>query len=188
MNKFINSTYKLPIAVILLAIISRFIPHVHNFAPFGAIALFGATYFQNKNLAFIVPIFSAWLSGVILNNTVYTNVYPDFVLFDKDILWQSLAYASTVLVGFALLRSKVTLPKTIIGALTSSMIFFIVTNFGFWTTGMIYPLNPTGLMTCFTAALPFYQSTLLGDLIYTTLFFGLYYLIASRGLSLKHVQ
>jgi hypothetical protein len=188
MEKFIKSSYQLPLAVFLLALISRFIPHVHNFAPFGAIALFGATYFQDKKLAFIVPVFAAWISGVILNNTVYTNVYPDFVLFDKDILWQSIAYSCSVIVGFYLLRSKATVSKTIIGALSSSMIFFIITNFGFWTTGMIYPLNPAGLMACFTAALPFYQSTLIGDLIYTTFFFGLYYLITSRGLSLKHVQ
>lgn len=187
MEKFINSSYKLPIAVVLLALISRFIPHAHNFAPFGAIALFGATYFQDKKLAFIVPVFSAWLSGVLLNNTIYSNIYPEFVLFDKDILWQAMAYICTMLVGFFLLRSKATLPRVLMGALSSSMLFFIITNFGFWTTGMMYPLNTSGLIACFTAALPFYQSTLLGDLIYTSLFFGLYYLIASRGLSLKHV-
>jgi hypothetical protein len=188
MNNFLDSKYKLPLAIMLLAIISRLIPHAHNFAPFGAIALFGAAYFKNKKMAFVVPVIAAWVSGLILNNTIYSYLNPEFVLFDKDIPWQSLSYILTVFMGLGLLKSNISIAKVFVGAVGSSILFFIITNFGFWTTGIFYPMNVAGLMACFTAAMPFYQSTLLGDLIFSGLFFGSYVLIFNRRLKLYHVK
>ncbi len=188
MNNFFDSKYKLPMIIILLSIVSRLIPHAHNFAPFGAISLFGAAYFKDKSMAFIVPVFSAWLSGMILNNTLYSTLHPSFVLFDDNILWQSLSYVTIVSIGFVLLRSNVSIAKILVGGVVSSLVFFIITNFGFWTTGIFYPKNVTGLLACYAAAIPFYQSTLVGDLMFSLLFFGSYYLISNRSLQLHHVE
>ena len=35
-----------------------------------------------------------------------------------------------------------------------------------------YPVTPAGLAACYVAAIPFFQNTLAGDLVYATLLFG----------------
>jgi len=49
--------------------------------------------------------------------------------------------------------------------LTSSLIFFFVTNFGVWLIG--YPNTIEGFIACFVAALPFFGWTIAGDLFYS---------------------
>ncbi|MEP5048623.1 MAG: DUF6580 family putative transport protein, partial [Balneola sp.] len=49
-----NKRLLLITGLLLLAAISRMIPHPYNFAPIGAMSLFGAAYFSNKRLAFIL--------------------------------------------------------------------------------------------------------------------------------------
>jgi hypothetical protein len=60
----------------------------------------------------------------------------------------------------------------LVGAsLVSSTLFFVISNFGVWATGS-YPANLSGLAACYAAAVPFFQYTLAGDLVYTALTFG----------------
>jgi hypothetical protein len=58
----------------------------------------------------------------------------------------------------------------------SSILFFIVTNFGVWLTGggWFYPKTWQGLMECYTLAIPFFRNTVAGDLVYTGALFGLF--------------
>jgi len=56
-------------------------------------------------------------------------------------------------------------------------LFFLVTNFAVWVA--FYPSTLTGLAACFTAAIPFFQYTLAGDMVYSGLFFGVYALSTS---------
>ncbi len=180
---------KLVLAIIGFAIISRLIPHAWNFAPFGAIALFSAAHFENKKYAFIIPIAAAWISGVILNNTLYAYLYPTFTLVDENILWQALAYAFTAGIGFYIYKNgEFSTMKVIAGAIFSSVAFFILTNFGTWASGIIYPKTAPGLLACYTAAIPFYKTTLLGDLIYSAMLFGSFSLVSSRKMALNTVK
>jgi hypothetical protein len=61
--------------------------------------------------------------------------------------------------------------------LASSVIFFIITNFGVWTSGMFYEMTLSGLMQSYTAAIPFFRNSLMGDLVYVTAMFGIYELV-----------
>ncbi|MBI4051984.1 MAG: hypothetical protein HY400_05720, partial [Elusimicrobia bacterium] len=73
--------------------------------------------------------------------------------------------------------SKHRKPGTILFAcLASSLLFFTVTNFGTWLAGGLYTKDFSGLIACYTAAIPFYRNTLLGDLLFTGLLFGLEHL------------
>ena len=64
-------------------------------------------------------------------------------------------------------------PALIAGAaLTSSVLFFLMTNLGVWASGHLYPRTWAGLVTCYTAALPFFRNGLEGDLLYTLVLFG----------------
>ena len=55
--------------------------------------------------------------------------------------------------------------------LLSSLSFFIITNFGVWL--MHYPKSLTGLLECYTLAIPFFRNSLIGDFFFAgVLYFG----------------
>ena len=74
MNK-INLKYTGIIALILFASFSRIIPHMPNFTPIGAMALFGGAYLKNKSHAFLIPVLSLWISDLVINNFVFCKSY-----------------------------------------------------------------------------------------------------------------
>ena len=152
-------------SIILIAAFSRLIPHPYNFTPIAAMALFGGAYFTNKKWAFAIPLLAMFVSDVSL---AFIN---NFMLFD---VMRLVVYGCFIIITCLglLLQNKIK-PLSIIGtSLVGSILFFAVTNFAVWATGLTYPMNSTGLIACYTAALPFFQNTLLGDLIYCGVLFG----------------
>ncbi len=146
------------VLMILAAAASRLIPHPPNVASITAVALFGGAYLTNKRLALIVPLAALLLSDLVLGFYSHMEVvYGSFIL--------------VVCVGFWLQKNRSALR---IGgaALASSVIFFIVTNFGVWAFESLYPKTAAGLLACYVAAIPFFQNTLAGDALYTAVLFG----------------
>jgi len=163
------SNFIIAVILILFAAFSRLIPHPMNFAPVTAIALFSGVYL-NKKYAFIIPLVALVLSDIFLG--FYSYVY-----------W---VYGTVLLVAFIGLWLKKRVENSkggkkaayILGTtLFSSIVFFIVTNFGVWTSGMFYQMNFEGLIECYTMALPFFRNSLAGDLVYVTAMFGIYELV-----------
>ena len=60
MNKLIIST------IIVLAAVSRLIPHPPNFTPIIAIGLFGSAYMKNRSLAISIPICPMLIADMFL--------------------------------------------------------------------------------------------------------------------------
>ena len=170
--KKINLTYIGVIALILFASFTRIIPHMPNFTPIGAMALFGGAYLSNKYYAFIIPILSLWLSDIIINNFIL-NYYDQFTWFYPGFIWQYASFGIIILMGYFLLK-KITLKKVLMTSIGSSLIFFVITNFGVWASDSMYPLNVNGLISCFVLAIPFYKGTLLGFLFYSSFLFGVF--------------
>lgn len=56
--------------------------------------------------------------------------------------------------------------------MASSVLFFVVTNFGVWAFDGLYPRTLEGLVVCYVAAIPFFANTLAGTLFYALLLFG----------------
>ena len=83
-------------------------------------------------------------------------------------------YAAILLISALGLAIRSRLNPVWIGgaALSASLLFFVVTNFGVWLAGGLYPATGAGLVSAFVAAIPFFGNTLAGDLIYTGLLFG----------------
>jgi hypothetical protein len=73
-------------------------------------------------------------------------------------------------------------------AVTSSLLFFVLTNLGVWAFGHMYPKTAAGLIACYTAALPFFRNTLEGDLLYTLVLFGGFALLERRFAVLREPQ
>jgi hypothetical protein len=171
MNQKINLRLGILVLMILLAAFSRVIPHMPNFSPLGAIGLFGAAYFTYKWQAFLIPIAATWLSDLYINNVIYAQYYSEFTWFYQGFYWQYGSYLLITLAGLFIFK-KVNPQRVAAAALTSSLLFFLVSNFGVWASGALYPKTFDGLITCYIAGIPFLKGTLLGDLCYSGVLFG----------------
>jgi hypothetical protein len=145
------------LTLILLAAASRLIPHPPDFTPITAIALFGGAYFSKKWLSFLVPLSSLFLSDLVLGHFAGPFVYGSFAL--------------TVCIGFLLRRRRKPLAIGL-ATLASSILFFVLANFGVWLSGLLYPRTLAGLAVCYVAAIPFFRNLILGDALYTAALFG----------------
>jgi len=65
---------------------------------------------------------------------------------------------------------------TIGAALFCSITFFLISNFGVWCEGWLYPMDASGLINCYIQGIPFFRNTILGDLTYTIVLFGCYHI------------
>jgi Family of unknown function (DUF6580) len=156
-----TTNHSRPIALLLAIVIAaalRLVPHPPNFTPIGAMALFSGAYLGRRAAAFAAPLGALLLSDLVLGfyhgqATVYFSV------------------ALIVMIGIVAL-SRVSAVRVGAAAIASSVLFFIVTNFGMWLFSGIYPRTFVGLEACYVAAIPFFQNTLAGDLFYATLLFG----------------
>ncbi len=176
--------------LIVLAAMSRFLPHPPNFTPLGAIALFGAAFFRNRAVAFAVPFAALWISDLVLNNLIYAKAFPQF--YEGFVWYNSLAvYAGfllVVLLGLTTLKSVTALRLGAV-SVAASLLFFLVTNFGSWLIDPVYPKNPGGLGAAYLAGIPFFWNTLLGDLFFSAILFGSYSVICkfAPGVAFKKV-
>ncbi len=166
---------------IFIAALTRLIPHPYNFAPLGAMALFGSAYLNNKKLAFILPLIAFFISDLLVNNIIYAEYYQSFILFTPGIEWTYAAMLLIVIAGLFIFN-KINTKRVIGGALSASAIFFIISNFGVWMSGTMYPFTIEGLAACYAAALPFLHNTILGDLVYTGVLFGGFEYLSRKSL------
>ena len=150
--------------LLVFGVVMRLIVHPANFTPTLALILFGAVY-CNKRYAFLLPLFLMMFTDIIL------GVHA-LILF---------TWGSMILVGFIglRLRERHDWAHLAIASLSSSVLFYIITNFGVWLLGY-YPMNLTGLVDCYVMAIPFFRAMLASTFVYSFIFFGVYQLIAMR--------
>lgn len=146
------------LSAILIAALLRLVPHPPNFTPIGAMALFSGAYLGRRWLAFAAPLGALLLSDLIL------GFYP-------GVAFVYAATALAVLIGWALTRRRSLIGVTA-AAVASAILFFLVTNLGMWLFSGFYPVTQAGLVACFVAAIPFFQNSLAGDLVFSALLFG----------------
>ncbi|HAD15276.1 MAG TPA: hypothetical protein DCF33_22850 [Saprospirales bacterium] len=164
---------RLAIALIALATLTRLLPHPHNFTPLGAIALFGAAYFGRQYLMLLVPFIALFLSDLFINNVIYAEMYQgQFVWITSG--WIYLSFALVMISGYSWLAQKISVVRILGASLSASMVFFLVSNFSVWVESGVYAKTMAGLMACYTAGIPFFGNTLMGDLVFSGLLFGAY--------------
>jgi hypothetical protein len=174
--------------IILLAAFTRIMPHPPNFSPMAAIGLFGAAHFAKKWQAFFIPLIGIWISDLVINNYVYSSSSSNIVWFYSGFYWQYISYILIIFAGLFIFNRGISLTKTVGGVISSSGIFFLVSNFGVWAGGTMYPKNFGGLITCYAAGIPFIHNTIISDVLFTTVLFGTYYLLQVEYSSLKIKQ
>ena len=174
--------------IILLAAFTRIMPHPPNFSPMAAIGLFGAAHFAKKWQAFFIPLIGIWISDLVINNYVYSSSSSNIVWFYSGFYWQYISYILIIFAGLFIFNRGISLTKTVGGMISSSGIFFLVSNFGVWAGGTMYPKNFGGLITCYATGIPFIHNTIISDVLFTTVLFGAYYLLQVEYSSLKIKQ
>ena len=158
---------------VLLAIAVRFLPfagrlnilpHAWHFTPVAACLLFfGARGSRRRRW---IPLVLLAATDVVLTRFIYS--YP--LSWDHLVTWAW--YAAILWLGTSL-RAKTTFWRVVGAALTSSISFFLISNFAVWAAWpQMYPRNLGGLMMCYAAGIPFFSGTLTSDLFFSLSFFG----------------
>lgn len=168
--RFISPRSSVILGAVLLAAVTRLIPHPPNFAPITAMALFGAATFTDKRLALLTPLLALLVSDLCIEAMHRMGLIAAWGLYSGMGVTYS-AFLLITLTGF-LLRGHRTVPAIAGATLAGSVFFFVWTNFGVWAFGNLYPHTLQGLLSCYGAAIPFFQNTVLGDAVYGTALFG----------------
>ena len=146
-----------------LDVAARLLPHAPDFTPIAATGLFAASLLRVRGLAVLVPI-----TGMMT---------ADAVLGCYDLRIMAAVYATLTLpAGAAFLSSRLRARLTVLILLSSSLPFFLITNFAVWAFSPLYAANAAGLVKCYVAALPFLRNMVAGDLFWGFVLFGSYWL------------
>ena len=162
-----SPTFKFAIVLILLAAITRFIPHPFNFTAIGAMALFSGAIIRDKRYAFLLPFIVLFLTDIFLG-------------FHFSMLPVYLGFSITVGIGM-IIHNKPNFLRIGIASILSSILFFLITNLPVWYMDMsLYPISWEGTMQSYFMALPFFRNQILGDLFYNAAIFGAYFFYSER--------
>ncbi len=167
--------------IVVAAAMARLMPHPPNMTPIGAMALFGGAFLPNRRLAYALPLVAMLLSDIVLGLTVYGKA----MLTSQPIVYTCLL--ATVAMG-KLIRDRRSVLNVGAVTLASSFLFFGVTNLAVWASGSLYPRTFAGLMVCYTAAIPFFRNSLIGDMAFTATLFGGFALLENVVASLREKQ
>jgi hypothetical protein len=167
MNRKLYTRILIISIIIAAAIAWRFFNVIPNATPVAAIALFSGAYMGRKWLAMLIPMLIMFISDIFLG-------------FHETMIAVYLSFALVVALGFLLAR-RVS-PVSVTGfSLLSSVVFYLVSNFGVWLSSMAaYPKTLAGLAQCYVAAIPFFRSEVVSTLAFSFLFFGAYALLRRR--------
>lgn len=151
-----QSRVSVAILMVIATVISRILPHPPNFTPILAVSLFSGAYLTDRRLALFVPILAMFVS--------------DYFIGFHDLM--PLVYGFMILAVLFGKQIGSSLTKSFGFAVVGSVVFFVLTNLAVWATSGMYTLDASGLATCFTLAIPFFQNSMAGDLVYSGILFG----------------
>jgi len=141
---------KVSIGIFLALAASRFIPHPPNFTSLLALsfyvpALLGIRYLPALIVSFIVTDLFIGFHGV----TLFT-------------------WGSVIFIGLGAKFFARTISTRISGSLLGAFLFFIITNFGVWTTGF-YGFTYSGLISCYILAIPFFAYSFISTFLFSSI-------------------
>lgn len=174
----INKSF-LFVSLILVAMLTRLIPHVPNFTAVTAAGIFAGFAFGKRIWAFLVPLVALWLSDLLLNNLIFSSYYDGFTFFTEGFLWIYAGMLIAVLFG-SIGPKSLKASSLLSGGLAAAVSFYLITNFGSWLGNPLYPQNFGGLITSYIAGLPFLLNQVLGTLVYGSLLFGAVYAVRDK--------
>jgi hypothetical protein len=168
-----NSARPLALGLTVLGAAARLVQNL-NFAPVGALSLFAGARLRGWR-AYLVPLVLMAVTDPLVSRLYGYSAFGGYS-FATPFIYAS--FMINVWIGSRLRNSE---NVAWIGgaAVVGSMQFFLLSNFGTWLApASTYGHTFGGLVNCFIAAIPFYRNTLISDLVYTGVFFGLHALLS----------
>ena len=153
------------LAVVILLVLFRLMPHPSNFTPILAAGIFAGFYFKNFFIGSFIVIFSMFVGDLFLG-------FHSTMIFTYTSL--------TIAIALGLLIKKLQYKEIIFSGLSSSVCFFLITNFGVWLTTEMYVKNFEGLMQSYILAIPFFHNTLIATFLYLVIFKLIFEISAKR--------
>ena len=150
-----NNYLKISFGIILILSASRFVPHPPNFTSLIALSFYVPVFLGIK---FLPPL----ILGFILTDLIIG--IHNTVIF---------TWGSVILISLASNYFSKSIISRLVGALGGATIFFILTNFGVWTTGS-YGYTFNGLFVCYSLALPFYGYNLISTFVFSSIIESIY--------------
>ena len=159
------------LAVLLLS--SRLLVHTPNFTPVLAILLFFSMTFDKKYL--FIPFLAILVSDIALQ---YFS--GGSYLFSPIFLSIYMIYIVIALATYYL-NKNITLLNVGINSIAAPVLFFLLSNFAVWifNGGQFYPYTLTGLLACYTAAIPFFHNTLISTVCFSYILFWPFFALKS---------
>jgi hypothetical protein len=149
------------LGLLVFTVVMRLVPHLPNATPVSALAFVGSVYL-GRRWAVILPLVALFFSDIFIG------------FYD----WRIMAsvYGSFALIGVLswVLKKRPDISSTVAVAVSSPILFFLVTNFAVWLFSPWYVKELSGLLYSYELGLPFLRSMFLGDFLYVPLFFGVF--------------
>ena len=172
--------------VLLLAVLSRLLPHFFHSAGLNFTAVGGGLLFfgaRRSRWQTMIAVLALMATDCYLTMFVYN--YP-FHVSGYVVTWTW--YAAVCLLGHEMLQGKTSALRVAGAALASSTSFFILSNFMVWIGSSMYPHSAAGLVACYVAAIPFYANDVLSTAVTVGALFGLPVLAKSITDSIRDAQ
>ncbi|MDT8429875.1 MAG: DUF6580 family putative transport protein [Pseudomonadales bacterium] len=154
--------------LLAITVLSTVAPHPDNITPIGALGLFAGAYMSQRRYL-LLPVVAALLAD-LASVGVYNLLIMVFVYA---------GHLAAAWCGRLLVDSHRLLGRLPLGVVAASVSFYLLSNLGNWW--VFLPHTAAGLWENYVAGLPYLLRTLLGNTLYSLLFFGCYELM-------KHYQ
>ncbi len=160
------------VLAMVVGIVGRLIPHIPNVTPLLGLSLFGGANLPRWQ-AFLVV-----LLALVISDTALAVMYG-YPIFS---FWTFFTYSGFVVITAigSHYRKALSRWRGLFYVFAASLGFWLWTNFGVWLVGGLYPKTISGLGFCYVAALPFLRNAMIGDGIWSAVFFGLFALGARK--------
>ena len=156
-----TNSERLALALIVLGVLSRLVPHPPNMTAVVGVTLLGAYAIRNGWLAALVPLATMAIADLVLG-------------WHTSALFTYTGMLCATLIGRWLL-TKLSVVRLGGAAFLASLTFFLISNFGVYLGGY-YGYGIDGFIACYVAAIPFWGNSLIGDLGSTAILFGVFVL------------
>jgi hypothetical protein len=168
MSRLTGKNLWIPIVLVFTAASMRVLPHPPNFTPIGAMALLAGATISRRFIALAVSLLSMLVSDFLF-----------FGGYHNTMVWVYASFSLITLLAPSMIKS-ISVRNILPASIAASVIFFLVTNFGVWFAGDFYSKSFSGLMMTYSAGIPFFGNTLMGDVFFTAVFFSSFMLTSKR--------
>ena len=181
-----NTKIVAPILIFLLLSLIR-LGSWEGYAPMLAITFFAGAIGMTWRGSVLVPLAGLLMGDVLMAIKMGDSYYDYFI--NGEYLGIYAMYLVSAFIGHRI-SGKIEIKNIAIGTVASILLFFVVSNLMVWAAGLDLNSKPytkdiSGLVLCYTNALPFLLKSFIGNGIATIALFGAYAWASKNSLVAK---